>query len=136
MPPAPGDAAVVNWNCVSKAAVKVAGKVGAVTECEIAPPSDQLLKTKRVPPLPCGDVVEIVCELPGTQLMTCVVVKVVPSTVKLCPDGEVCTVTLTLAAKLAVMLTGPLMVTVVDALVALATGPVQFVKLKLAFGVA
>ena len=48
---------------------------------------------------------------------------------KLLPAGEVCTVTFTFAVKFAVMLIGPDIVTVVDALLALATGPVQLVKL-------
>ena len=63
-----------------------------------------MLKTKRVPPLPCGEVVEIVCNVPGTQFTTCVLVKVMPSTVKLWPAGDVCTVMATVVASEIAML--------------------------------
>ena len=75
-----------------KLAVNVAAVAGVVTECEIAPASDQLANTKRVPPEPCGEVVAIVWLLPGTQLKFCGAVSVLPSTMMLKPDGTVVTV--------------------------------------------
>ena len=43
-------------------------ELGAVTECEIAPPSDQLLNTCSVPPETfCGEVVAMVWGEPAAQ---------------------------------------------------------------------
>jgi hypothetical protein len=134
VPPAP--AAVVNRYSVSNVAVKVVADPGATTECEIAPASLQLLNTYRVPPEPCGETVAIVWFDPGTQLNTCGAANVFPSTIMLSPAGTVCTVMPTLAVKFAVTLTGPLMVTVVAALAAFATGPVQFANTNPEFAVA
>lgn len=67
---------------------------GAVTECEIAPPSDQLLNTCSVPPeMACGEVVAMVCDDPTTQLKVCGAVEVTPSTVIDRLAGLVVTVT-------------------------------------------
>ena len=67
--------------------------VGA-TVCEIAPPSLQLLHTYWIPvPLLWGDVVAIVWLEPGAHEKIWVAVYVVPSTLKLRPEGLVCTVT-------------------------------------------
>ena len=66
VPPVP--AFIVRKCCVVKLAVNVVLLVGD-TECEIAPPSLQLAKEKRVPADPfCGDVVLIVWLEPGVQL--------------------------------------------------------------------
>jgi hypothetical protein len=71
-PSADGDAVVVNWYCVVKLAVYVAAEDGAVTVCEGAPLSDQLLKTYCVPVLPAWvAVVAIVCELFAAQVNVC-----------------------------------------------------------------
>ena len=44
---------------------------GTVMLCEIAPPSDQLLKTYCTPDAPaCGELVAMVCDEPGSQLST------------------------------------------------------------------
>ena len=52
------------------------------------------------------------------------------------PGGDVCTVTPTSAVKFAVTLTGADIVTVVAALLAFATGPVQFANTNPEFAVA
>src|SRR5271170_6129735 len=59
--------------------------------CEIAPLSDQLLKTYCTPAAPdCGEVVVMVCEEPGTQLSTSgAAVAVPPSTETRSPAGLV-----------------------------------------------
>jgi hypothetical protein len=103
-----------------------------VTECESVPLSDQLTKVYWVPVVGvCGEVVAIVCWLPTCQLtLTGAADAVPPSTLTSKPVGEVLMMMLALlAAKLAVTDSGALMVTVVDALVLLATGPVQLEKL-------
>ena len=69
VPPVAGDAAVVNRYCVSNAAVYEVVPAEAVTLCEIAPASDQLLNTYRTPVAPaCGDVVESECEVPSVHV--------------------------------------------------------------------
>jgi hypothetical protein len=62
---------VVNRYCVVNVAVYVVDDAGAVTICEIAPASLQVENTSRVPVDDCGDVVAIVCCVPGVQLNTC-----------------------------------------------------------------
>ena len=94
------------------------------------------MNTYRVPPEPCGVVVAIVWFDPGVQLNVCGAVYVVPSTIMLSPAGEVCTVIPAFAVKFAVTLTGADIVTVVAALLALATGPVQFANTNPEFAVA
>jgi len=101
----------------------------AATECDKAPPSDQLAKVYWVPAVGvCGEVVAMVCGLPTCQVTaTGAACGVPPSTLTANPDGEVLMVTPTLfTTKFAVTLSGPLIVTFVEALPALATGPVQF----------
>src|SRR5262249_20230033 len=58
----------------------------------MAPPSLQFKKTRRVPPLPCGEVVAIVCGEPGIQLKPWGAVKGVPFTLICSPAGLVWTV--------------------------------------------
>ena len=62
-----GLTAVVSKNCVLKLAVNVAAEAGALMLCDCAPPSLQLLNRLRVPPDPCGELVLIVCEPPGSH---------------------------------------------------------------------
>jgi hypothetical protein len=79
-----------------KLAVYVVAVEGAVTECEIAPPSDQLPKTYCVPVAPaCGDVVATVCDVPAVHWRAHGAVQAVPSTVSARPAGEEVTVMLT-----------------------------------------
>ena len=73
---------------------------------------------------------------PGVQLNTCGAVKVFPSTIIVSPAGTVCTVIAVFAVKFAVTLTGADIVTVVAALFASATGPVQFANTNPEFAVA
>jgi hypothetical protein len=104
----------------------------AVTGCDKAPPSDQLAKVYWVPAVgDCGEDVAMVCWLPTCQVTgTGEACGVPPSTLTANPDGEVLMMTPTLfATKFAVTISGPVMVTLVDALPALATGPVQFANL-------
>jgi hypothetical protein len=76
-------------------------------------------------------VVAMVCGVPTCQVTgTGAACGVPPSTLTANPAGVVLMVTPTLfTAKFAVTLSGPLMVTLVEALLALATGPVQFANL-------
>ena len=46
--------------------------VGAVTECEIAPPSDQAEKVSCVPARFCGELVAMVWLEPTVQVRLCV----------------------------------------------------------------
>jgi hypothetical protein len=39
-----------------------------VTECDAAPPSDQLAKEYCVPAEPCGEIAAIVCRVPAVQV--------------------------------------------------------------------
>lgn len=82
---------------------------GTVMLCEIAPPSDQLLKTYCVPVLPdCGEVVAIVCDEPTVQFSTNgAAVKAPPSTETRRLDGLVVMVIGTVAVvKLPVTVAG------------------------------
>src|SRR5580692_4002709 len=99
----------------------------------MAPLSDQLAKVYRVPAVGvCGEMVAMVCGLPTCQVTaTGAACGAAPSTLTPNPDGEVLMVTPTVfTTKFAVTLAGPLMVMLVEALPALATGlPVQFANL-------
>ena len=70
--------------------------------CEIAPLSDQLLKTYCTPGAPdCGELVAMVCEDPGTQFSTSgAVVAVPPSTETRSPAGLVVIVVCTVAGEM------------------------------------
>jgi hypothetical protein len=60
---------VVSRYDVLKLAVYESVPVEAVTECEMAPPSDQLAKVYWVPAVGvCGEVVASVCGLPMVQV--------------------------------------------------------------------
>ena len=124
---------VVSRYDVLKLAVYEVVPAEAVTECDKAPASDQLAKVYWVPAVgDCGEDVAMVCWLPTCQVTgTGEACGVPPSTLTANPDGEVLMVTATLfTTKFAVTVSGPLMVTVVEALVGLATGPpVQFANL-------
>ena len=79
--PAPeGETAVVNWYCVLKFAVYVTLLwAGAVTVCDIAPPSDQLAHAYCVPEVPaCGLVVARVCWAPWAQVVLVALVVLLP----------------------------------------------------------
>jgi len=109
--------------------VYVVALEGAVTECEIAPASDQLANVYCVPATGvCGEVVASVWFVPVVHVSVCVLVYVVPSTVNDSPGGLLPTVTGTVVWKFAVTLWGAFMVTVVEALLVFATKPVQLVK--------
>ena len=85
----PPTAAVVSWNCVSKLAVMVPALAGAVMVWLMAPLSDQLLKTNRVPVEPaCGVVVAMVWFEPGVTWNVCGAVKGVPSKIRVRPAGD------------------------------------------------
>lgn len=60
VPDPAGETEVVRRYCVSKFAVMVLVPATAVMLWDNAPPSDQLLKTYLVPPVPWGDEVAIV----------------------------------------------------------------------------
>ena len=75
----------------------------------------------------CGVLVAIVCWLPACKnTATGVICDGPPSTLTANPDGEVLRVTLTLfTTKFAVTLSAALIVTLVEALLGFATGPLQ-----------
>jgi hypothetical protein len=134
VPPPDGLAEVVSKYAVLNVAVYVVMAEEAVTEWLSAPPSDQLTNVSCVPADGvCGVVVAMVCCDPACQLtLTGEACDFPPSTLTSKPDGEVLIVTLELlVAKFAVTVSGPLIVTVVEAsvLVPAATGPVQLVNL-------
>src|SRR5271170_3398961 len=97
----------------------------------MAPLSDQLAKVYWVPAVGvCGEVVAMVCWLPTCQeTATGAACGGPASTLTANPAGVVLMVTPTLfTTKIAVTLAGPVMVTLVEELLALATGPVQLEK--------
>jgi len=64
------------------------------TVCDMAPPSDQLVKLYCVPPEPWGEVVAMVCVVPVAQLtITGLAVAVPPSSETASPGGTVAIVT-------------------------------------------
>jgi len=91
VPPPEGETAVINWNWVPNVAVYVVAADGVLTECEIAPASDQLVKTNRFPGvLGCGVLVAMVCEEPMIQVaFTGLGVATPPSTETVSPVGAV-----------------------------------------------
>ena len=71
LPPPAGVTGLDNKYWVPKFATNVVSVEG-VTVCEIAPPSDQLFHTYRVPAAPfCGIVVAMECDEPCVQLRVC-----------------------------------------------------------------
>jgi len=85
----PVAAFIVRKRCCVKFAVYVVLLVGE-TECEIPPPSLQLLHRYRVPPVTlCGVIVLIVWLEPEVHVNGWAPVKVLPSTVYVSPDGLV-----------------------------------------------
>src|SRR5580700_3320755 len=97
--------------------------------CEAAPLSLQLVKTYCVPAAPACVVITAMVWDTCVRFSVCgAVIAVPPSMVNCNPSGLVWMVMAVGVAKLAVTVCGALMVTMVEALLALVTVPVQPVK--------
>src|ERR1700722_20159561 len=104
--------------------------------CEAAPPSLQEAKVYRVPAPPAwGDPTAIVC-VPCERVSVCGAISPAPpSTVNCDPGGLVWMVMCVSGRKFATTVSGAFMVTVVEALLAFATGPDQPAKESKPLGV-
>src|SRR5579872_1956125 len=98
-------------------------------ECEAAPPSFHDVNRYCVPGVPCCWVATAMVCGPGERFRVWgAVCGVPPSTVNWSPLGLVCMVVPEVAEKFAVTVSGADIVTVVEALDVLATGPFQLVN--------